>query len=286
MFYRKWIYGTLPGLLILTIILAGIIYFQNNSKDLKVIFFNVGQGDAILISQGGNQVLIDGGKDGKIILEKLGKYIPFWDRTIETVMATHPDRDHIGGLVDVMKTYKVNVVLKTKVESESQTYKSWEDSLGNARKVEAAKGIALKFSNGAEARVIYPFSSIADSGNNSNDYSMVVKLNFGDDSFLFTGDLPIEKESVLINNQSDVKADVLKVAHHGSKYSTGNDFLNAVNPEEAIISVGKNNTYGHPAGDVLDRLRKHGATIWRTDEMGDVIYKCKAQSSKCKVEFQ
>jgi competence protein ComEC len=280
---RKIIYNILLALLALGIILFFIIQFSLQSQSLKVIFFDVGQGDAILISQGQNQTLIDGGRDGKIILEKLGKYIPFWDRTIETVIATHPDADHIGGLVSVAKNYKIESVLETSAQSDSQTYIAWEDLISskNMQKIEALKNITIKFPESARIEILYPESSVIGAKNESNDRSVVARLIFGENKFLFTGDLPAEKEAVLIGCGADMKADVLKVSHHGSKYSTSEEFLKAVSPQDAVISVGKNNSYGHPAPEITDRLLKSGAKIWRTDVMGDIQYNCASPQTVC-----
>lgn len=285
---RKAIYTTLFLLLVLAFILGGIIFYAKNSSDLKVIFFDVGEGDAILISEGNNQILIDGGKNGKTALEKLGKYIPFWDRNIEVIIATHPDADHIGGLVEVAKNYTVGEILQTRTASQSQTFSAWNEIIEgkNIQTLEALKGVTVRFPSEARLEVIYPFFSIQSPEESSqNRNSAVAKLNYQENKFIFTGDLPAEQELELLNNNSDIKANILKVSHHGSKYSTSNEFLRAVSPATAIISVGKNNSYGHPAGEVLERLIKYGVAIYRTDEMGDIIYKCKVQSLKCKMEF-
>ncbi len=281
MLNRKAIYGVILVLLALSAVLAVIIFYSNQGQNLKVIFFDVGQGDAILISQGQNQMLIDGGKDGKAILEKLGRCIPFWDRTIETVIATHPDADHIGGLIEVAENYEIGAVLGTNARSDSQTYGAWEEAIAKTEKIEARKGINIKFPEGAEVSVLYPFSSVDSRGSNSNEYSVVAKLSFGENKFLFTGDLPAEQELDLIKNS--VKSGILKVAHHGSKYSTSEEFLNAVNPEEAVISVGKNNSYSHPASEIIERLLKHSVKIWRTDEMGDIKYICQPLGERCEL---
>ncbi len=272
-------------LLALGVILFLILCSFAHSQNLKVIFFDVGQGDAILISQGQNQVLIDGGKDGKIILEKLGKYVPFWDRTIEMVIATHPDADHIGGLIEVARNYKIETVLETDAKSDSQTFKTWEDLINskNIEKTEALKNTAIKFPNEAQIQILYPFSLANSSGSDSNDWSVAARLNFGKNKFLFTGDLPSAKEAELMNSKSDVSADVLKVSHHGSKYATSEEFLNAVSPEEAVISVGKNNSYGHPAPEIIERLLKNGTKIWRTDEAGDIRYTCANPETRCAI---
>jgi len=290
---RKAIYATLFLLLALAFILGGIIFYAKNSRELAVIFFDVGQGDAILISHGNNQMLIDGGKNGKIILEKLGKHIPFWDRTIEAVIATHPDQDHIGGLIDVAEAYNISNIIETNSISESQTFLAWKEAekSEHSQILEAIKGLTVKFPEGADAQVIYPFSSVISPNKSSaNQYSVVMELKSGENSFLFTGDLPAEQELALIREKSALNSRVLKVSHHGSKYSTSEEFLNAVKPEEAVISVGKNNSYGHPSPEIIEKLLKHGVKIWRTDEMGDIKYKCNppadGQSEKCKVQFE
>lgn len=286
---HKFFYWIIAAGLMLALILGGIIWQQKNNQELKVAFLDIGQGDAILISQGSNQMLIDGGKSGKLLLEKLGGHIPFWDRDIEIMLATHPDQDHIGGLVDVLRSYNVHKIIKTQAESESQTYGALSEEIKNenAEVVEAKAGLEIKFPNGAAAEIIFPAASLASGvAADSNAGSVVAKLDFGESQFLFTGDLPSRQEAELLSSGLDLKASVLKVAHHGSKYSTGSDFVAAVEPEEAVVSVGKKNSYGHPNQEVLNRLMKKGIKTWRTDEMGDIIYKCKTQSEKCKIIFE
>lgn len=279
---RKLIYGSLILLAALAIILSVIIFHGKNAP-LQVVFLDVGQGDSILISQGSQQILIDGGKDGKLLLEKLGKYIPFWDRKIEIIVETHPDADHIGGLIDVLNTYQVDSILETKMQSESQTFKKLEDIIASkdVEKVEAVKGVTMKFSGGAIAEVLYPFEAVVDiNGKDTNMYSVVVKLSIGENKFLFTGDLPTTQENELLEKHIDVSADFLKVGHHGSKYSSGSEFLDAVKPTDAIISVGKNNSYGHPNSEVLQRLSQHKINTIRTDESADILYECR-DNAKC-----
>jgi competence protein ComEC len=277
MLNRKLNYGILLSLLSIAVILYFIVFYSISSQELKIVFLDVGQGDAILVSQGQNQLLIDGGRNGKIVLEKMGKYIPFWDRTIETVVATHPDQDHIGGLIDVVKSYRVGTIIETKAQSDSQTFQAWQEAVKaeNSQIVEAINGVTIKFLDGAEAKVYYPFSSLESPNRaNNNQYSVVIKFTVGEDNFLFTGDLPSEQEMALVKEKSDIRSNILKTAHHGSKYSTSEEFIEAVSPREAIISVGKDNAYGHPSSEVIERLLKHGVRIFRTDEMGDIIYHC------------
>jgi competence protein ComEC len=280
---RKVIHGFLLMLFTLAIILSVIILHEKNSP-LRVAFLDVGQGDSILISEGSQQLLIDGGKDGKLLLEKLGKYVPFWDRNIETIIETHPDQDHIGGLIDVVGAYEVNAILETKMQSDSQTFKKLEDEIAknNIEKVEAKKDVTIKFASGAIAEILYPLEAVTDiNGKDTNMYSVVVKLTVGENKFLFTGDLPTTQENILLENNIGISANFLKVAHHGSKYATSNEFLETVKPTDAIISVGKNNSYGHPNREVLQRLLVHKINIIRTDESGDIVYECKNINSDC-----
>lgn len=279
---RKIIYGFLFLLFSILLILGIVINFSKN-QDLKVVFFDVGQGDAILISQGSNQLLIDGGKSGQVLLEKLGKYVPFWDRKIEAVLMTHPDQDHIGGFVDVFKNYEVKTVIKTQAKNSSQTFEAigrFIDSEGS-EVIEAKNGSRIVFSEEVELEIIYPFDAVSENLKDTNGASIVSLLKKNDFNFLFMGDLPAEKEEEILEKGVGVKADVLKVGHHGSKYSTGEKFLEKVSPQEAILSVGKFNSYGHPAPEVLEKLKKANVNILRTDEDGDIVYECKKTESYC-----
>lgn len=282
---RKLTYPILILLFILAAIIFSIVFFVRKD-DLSVYFLNVGQGDSILVSQGSNQLLIDGGKDGKLLLQKLGKYIPFWDRKIEIVVSTHPDQDHIGGLIDVFRAYNIGTVIKTNAKSDSQVFKKLEEEIAaeNARAVEAKKDVSIKFSNGAIADILFPINSIPEAVDDaSNDNSVVIKLIYGENSFLLTGDLPDAQETNLIRDalaKNSLNSQVLKVSHHGSKYASSDEFLAAVKPADAIISVGKN-SYGHPNQETLDRLIKKGTNIFRTDEIGDIFYRCANIGAQC-----
>jgi len=272
---KKHLYFLLLFLFVISLILAGIIWHSQNQK-LKIIFFDVGQGDAMMISQGQNQILIDGGSSGQKEMEKLGKYIPFWDRKIEIVIATHPDQDHIGGLLDVMKNYKIGKVIDNSAESDSQVYKNYLEIIEN-KKIERLKGregmnIKIKDANLA---IIYPSFNLINNPKDTNVDSIVAKLTYGSNSFLFTGDFPLEKEPALLGAKFDLSLKVLKISHHGSKNATSAEFLDKVSPTEAIISSGKNNTYGHPAEELLERLKAKKINILRTDEKGDIEYICK-----------
>jgi len=268
-----------------SIVLGAVIFFNRNQK-LMVRFLDVGQGDAILISKGSKQILIDGGPSGQIVLEKLGRYVPFWDRTIDVVIATHPDADHIGGLIDVMSKYKIGTVIDNGVSIDSKIYAAYGDLIGeeNIKKLGAQEGMRISLSDNAEMMIFNPkIPGVDNSPKDNNEESVVSKLKVGDDSFLFMGDLPEEEELKLIKKDLDLSAQVLKVGHHGSKGSTSFDFLEKVSPKEAVISVGTKNRYGHPTQETLERLKKKEAEILRTDELGDIAYICGPRESSCLV---
>jgi competence protein ComEC len=262
--------------------LAGIIFYSRN-QELKVIFLDVGQGDAILIEQGSKQVLIDGGPSGQVLLDKLGKYVPFWDRNIELVMATHPDADHITGLIDVLKNYSVGAIIETSAQSDSQTFKKLEELIKskNIKSVAAERGEKIKLDEAAQVDILSPGPETPISIQDTNSSSIVAQLSYGNNKFLFTGDLPSEQETELLKQKLDLSTQVLKVSHHGSKYATSQEFLDAVKPIDAVISVGKNNRYGHPNQEVLDRLKNKNINIWRTDESGDIAYGCEKPETRC-----
>ena len=275
--------------------IIGIIVLALRSEGLSVVFLDVGQGDAILISQGSQQILIDGGRDGKLLLEKLGAHIPFWDRNIEIVIMTHPDADHIAGLVDGLRAYKVETIIKTDVESDSQVYKTLAGDIEkeNAQVIEAVAGEKIKLPKGGELEILYPLAKdIVVDKNETNSASVVAKLSYGKNEFLFTGDLPSEQESMLIgdplvqNSRENDYLRVLKVGHHGSKYSTSDILLDALKSKDAIISVGAHNTYGHPNQEIIDRLLHRGINTFRTDKSGDIKYSCKNQEINCVISVE
>ena len=270
------ILGILAGLNIL----AWIVIYDLRPQGLEVTFFDVGQGDAAFVeTPERQQILIDGGPNGQVILEKLGKEMPFWDRTIDWIILTHPEKDHLAGLLGVLKRYKVKNILWTGVVRDTAEYKEWlrliEEEDANIFIAQAG----LRILGGPTSRgrsdlnVLYPFESLeGKESKDSNDTSIVARLVFGETSFLFTGDATqsVEKELVLspAKHKAQLDSDVLKVGHHGSKTSTSKEFMEAVSPEIAVISVGKDNKYGHPRQEVLDNLA--GVKILRTDLDGDI----------------
>ncbi len=269
------------------VILLGLIFFgsslylwKEDKKDIfEVVFLNVGQGDAILIQDGSLQVLIDGGRDGKVLLDRLGRHVPFWDRTLEVVVASHPDSDHIGGLAAVLKNYQVEMIMTNGHTSDTETSRLFEKLATEkaSQRKEVALGTEILFPSEAKLRFLYPLLPLpSKSVVETNEGSLVARLDFGDSSFLFTGDLP--REEFALQNTEPVE--VLKVAHHGSKYSSSGVFLDMVKPREAVVSVGENN-YGHPAQEVLKNLTERNIQIYRTDQNGDIVYRCEKSTKRC-----
>jgi len=260
------------------LILANLYLWQavfNLGGNLKVVFFDVGQGDSIFIeTSAGHQILIDGGSSNKI-LSKLAGEIPFWDRTLDLVILTHPEKDHLGGLLWVLDRYEVANVLWTGILRDTNAFKRWQEKLKEekANKVIAKAGQEIKAGR-ARIFILYPFESLAGRKyKDSNDTSIVARLIFGKNSFLFTGDATKKTEEKLLAEKVNIDSDVLKVGHHGSKTSTGEEFLEEVSPEIAVISCGRNNSYGHPHEIVLQRLKNFGINILRTDLEGDIKIK-------------
>jgi len=262
------------GILFLANFFAWLVVFDiKNHKFLEVVFFDVGQGDAIFIeTPQRHQILIDGGPSSKVI-EKLAKAIPFWDRTIDLVILSHPEKDHLTGLLEVLKRYKIENILWNGIVREIPEYKEWLTLLAKEKaNVKIAKiGQRISCKNCQwKIEILYPFENLEGKEfQESNDTSIVNKLTIEQISFLFTGDISHKVEKSLILTPLDLKSKILKIAHHGSKTSTSKEFLEKVLPEVAIISVGENR-YGHPDKKILENLEKYGIKCLRTDQKGDI----------------
>jgi competence protein ComEC len=275
------------GIILLVFFLSFFHQIYVETSPLQVVFLDVGQGDSILIQKGTKQILIDGGPNGKKELAELGKYLPYFDREIDIVIATHPDRDHIGGLVDVARNFKIGKVVATKAEKDTAVFREWKNILDfeNVETLEALQGDEF-FVGGAKMEIIFPGSSIDASAGDANNESVVARLDVNDTSFLFTGDIESSAEREILADGENIDVDILKIAHHGSKHSSSEEFLDAASPREAVISVGADNSYGHPADETLNKLKARNVAVFRTDEAGDIIFKCKMQNSKCKMTVQ
>lgn len=241
---------------------------------VQVCYFDVGQADAELIQfPGGSNVLIDAGTsstEDELIetLRSLGV------ETLDLVVATHPHADHIGGMAAVIEAFDVGGVVMPRVsDSDTPTTKTYENLLEAIMEkglsaAPAEPGAELLSENGAALTVLAPNSE--DYGD-LNNYSVVLRLTFGADSFLFTGDAEKESEEEMLGAGFDLSATVLKCGHHGSETSTSPPFLSAVGPQYAVISCGVDNDYGHPDAVTLEKLSAAGVEVFRTDLQGTIV---------------
>ncbi|QXJ39609.1 ComEC family competence protein [Parageobacillus caldoxylosilyticus] len=251
------------------------------TKNMYVHFINVGQGDSIYIkAPNGEDILIDGGnKDGSDVVAYLKKQKV---KDIEFMIATHPDADHIGGLDEVLKAFPVKSVYAPKVSHTSQAYKDFLTAVKNKKlMIKTAKADVTLSIKGVTAKFVGPVKTYSTS--DTNDWSAVLKITYGKNSFLFTGDAEAKAEADMIKAKKDLRADVLKVGHHGAKTSTSTAFLNAVKPKYAVISVGKN-SYGHPTKEVLNRLKAAKVTVYRTDQKGTIVFTSNGSKLSVKTE--
>ncbi len=269
--YRKHIFTGL-ALLFFANVFAWLVVYDLENQNLEVNFFDIGQGDGIFIETPKSyQILIDGGPDSTF-LEKLGKEMPFWDRTIDLVVLTHPEHDHIAGLIEVLKRYKVSFVLWTGILRDTGEYREWKRLLENNDLTVKIARLGQRITTPEVfIDVLYPFESLyGQEVKNTNDSSVALRLVHDNNTFLFTGDLGKSIERKLVKNGLVITTDILKVGHHGSKTSTSKELLEALTPKIAVVSSGKENRYGHPCQEVLDILEKYGITVLRTDQSGDI----------------
>ena len=252
-----------------------------NDDHLHVMFFDVGQGDAIFIeTPGGRQVVVDGGSDPLLMTRLLGERMRFNDRHIDIVAATHPNSDHIGGLAQVLERYDVGAVLERRIEYESAAYQAWSRAVNaemaqGARVIDASAGQVIALDADVRIEVLGPPPILlGGTESDADNASLVLRLVYGEVSILLTGDIFSEAERALLASGAALDSDVLKVPHHGSDSSSTRDFLSAVSPAAAVISVGEGNSYGHPHANVVERLREHVADgmLFQTAERGTVEF--------------
>ncbi len=253
------------------------VFYEDRKGVMTVSFLDVGQGDAIFIdSPAGNQFLLDGGPDKKVLRE-VGKVMPFYDRKIELIGLSHPHGDHLAGLVHAFSRYKILGYLNSGTITKSSDYLALNKRIDEIdseyfKNIVVPKGMVIDLGGGAFLDVLMP---IEDARYLSpHDGMMVLRLRYGSVSFLLVGDLEKEAEDSLVHMYGEkLKSNVLKVGHHGSKNATKENLLRFVRPKYAVISAGTGNRYGHPSKDVLERLDNMGAKILRTDEKGTIIMK-------------
>jgi competence protein ComEC len=241
---------------------------------------DVGQGDALFIeSSSGTQVMFDGGPSRKV-LGSLQRVMSPFDKTIDALIITNPDADHIGGFLDILKNYKVGVVLESGTLTDSKIYQNLREEMKkqNVPDILAKRGMRLNIGGGVVIDILFPDRDVSEWA--TNDGSVVARLSYGKTSIMLTGDVGAKTEQIILteNSQMQLKSTILKVGHHGSRTSSSSSFVKAVSPEYAFISDGKNNNYGHPHLETLETLTKFGAKIFRTDLLGTIVVKSDGQN--------
>ncbi|PWB38444.1 MAG: MBL fold metallo-hydrolase [Parcubacteria group bacterium] len=257
-------------LIFVILLLLGLLVttFRTGQK-LHVGFLDVGQGDAIIVrTPSGQNILIDGGPDNSF-LSQLADFLPWWERKIDYLVITHYHADHIIGLVELLNKYKVEHVLVTAHQPDKDfMYQLWQKALVQHKLESTIVRADQKFifADNLSVRVL----SAEDKQQDFNGNSLVLRLSYGQIDFLMTGDLPVEGEQNILAQGSLVSSEVLKVGHHGSKYSSGQAFLQAVNPELCVITSGKDNKFGHPHPEAVKRLENSGCKIVNTQNQGTI----------------
>lgn len=274
LFVQRSVWALVAVLALYTCFLAHLALAGGRVGELAVAFLDVGQGDAIFIeTPKGRQVLIDGGKN-RAVLSGLAAVMGFQDRTIDVVVATHPDLDHIGGLPYVFDRYAVGMVLEPGVLDDGADYDAFLGAV-EAEGLEAVlvhSGMRMMLEEGIELAFLFPEGDASEM--EANSASVVVRLTYGDTAFLLTGDAPSSIERYLVARYGiALESDVLKLGHHGSKTSTSDEFVRAVAPDYAVVSAGCGNSYGHPHEEVLTRLADAQVTVYDTCSEGRVMFR-------------
>jgi competence protein ComEC len=254
---------------------AALVWYAALREDrhghLTVSFLDVGQGDAVFIdAPSGVQVLIDGGAD-IAVLRQLAEVSPWWDRSIDVVLATHPDKDHIGGLIDVLERYRVATVVRGATEGETAAWNRFlaEAEDEGARIVLAERGQIFQLGNGAYLEILFPDRALPAIETNTG--SIAARLVYGDTAFMLTGDAPSSIEEYLVALDGEgLRADILKAGHHGSKTSSAPLFVGYVSPAYAVYSRGCDNSYGHPSEEVVALFARFEIPTLDTCEEGTV----------------
>lgn len=264
-------YLFLGGLFIVAILIWSAVLAEWPNNKLKVYFFDVGQGSSVFIeAPDKKQILVDGGPDATVI-NRLGEAMPFYDKTIDLLVLTHPDADHLNGLIEVLRRYEVGRVVETGILDNSAAYAVWHNLIKekNIPITFAEAGESIKISQNLKMDILAPLVNLeGKSATNTNNTSVVGRLIYGEKSFLFVGDAESAEEAQILGAGLNIDSDVLLVGHHGSKSSTSDLFLRAVSPEIAVIQAGALNKYGHPTAEILQKLKD--ILTLRTDVSGDI----------------
>lgn len=262
-------------LTLLTILLINILLIScssnSSNNNLKIHYIDVGQGDAILIQVNNKNLLIDAGPSTS--QENLVSYLKDNKvKTLDYIIATHPHEDHIGGMANVISNFHIGKFYAPNIIHSSKAFENMIIELQKKKlKVNIIKrGIGHDLDLGKNA-TLEVFSPISNNYDNINNYSPIMKITYGSNSFLFTGDAEKEVEEELIKNKDNIASNVLKLGHHGSSSSTSEIFFNLVSPNISVISLGIDNSYGHPNKKILELLNSKNTAIYRTDEDGSIV---------------
>lgn len=264
---------TLILILIANIFVWFIVYAESPKDYVTVAFLDVGQGDAVFIEgPTGNQMLIDGGRNKKV-LRGLGNVMPFYDRSIDLVLETHPDADHITGLIDVISKYSISGFIDPGITHTTATYRELERQIEKKelKKITARQGMNIDLGGGAYAYILFPDRDV--SGLDINDASVIVKIIYGESEVLLTGDSSKKIENYLTwLYGEELNADILKAGHHGSRTSSSNAFLSATDPEYFIVSAEENSRYGHPHKEVIELAESMNLEVLETSKEGNIVF--------------
>lgn len=268
---RAWLYLFLLCLVVLNGATYYALHEARSERLLRVSFLNIGQGDSVLIqSPGGGEMLIDGGPD-RSVLRELPRVLGPLDRSLDLVVETHPDKDHIAGLTDVLKRYKVAAFMEPGIPNDTSFSQSLLAAVGAEEGIvslHARRGMRIHLGGGAYADVLYPDRDVP--GVETNMGSIVLRVVYGQTEFMLTGDAPTNVENWLVSLDGEsLQSDVLKAGHHGSRTSTSQAWIDAVDPDYVVISAGRGNSYGHPHEETVSRVASSGALMLST--MGGTV---------------
>ncbi|MFA6353799.1 MAG: ComEC/Rec2 family competence protein [Candidatus Paceibacterota bacterium] len=275
-------YGLFIIVFALILFNAFLLYtdWQNSHREFTFAMLDVGQGDSLFIeSPTGTQIMFDGGPS-RSVLGSLTRIISPFDKSIDALVITNPDSDHIGGFLDILKNYKVGRVFESGTLTDSKIYQSLREEMKkqNIPDILVKKGMKLDIGGGVIIDILFPDRDVSAWA--TNDGGVVAKLSFGETSIMLTGDVTAKTEKIILeeNYSLQLASTILKVGHHGSRTSSSISFVKAVMPSYALISDGKDNNYGHPHQDTLDTLAQFGAKIFRTDLLGSIVMKSDGQN--------
>lgn len=260
--------------LLVDLVLLAVFFFPGKPRPLTVAFLDVGQGDAVFIeAPNGNQLLYDAGPPSGAALRELARMMPFWDRSIDVLVLSHPDLDHIGGAVDVLRRYRVEVTLVSGAEGASTAFAAVESAFGEHQvdRLLARKGETIVLGDGVFVDILYPGD--VPLPEETNDASVSVRVRYGETAFILSGDLSRWGEYRILDDTPErITAQVLKLGHHGSKTSSSERWISEIAPQVVVISAGRDNKYGHPHQEVLDLLDRLSVPSVRTDQEGTIVF--------------